>query len=225
MCQDIFEFWSRIADNEFVHPDDREVLERVDNSFQLDCFPIAFSGALRTAPVVLLFLSPGFDDSDRHHAQSETGRDWYKSQRGGSGKLALQSTHIAAWKWWTRIFKQFEIDANVAVDNVAILNIGAYHSRKFVDWNMLSALPSSRRALDYAQSQLFPQGVAGERVVICMRSAKQWGLSRGNDGAGKIHGRSLFVPACTPGGAMLKGEMRDSVKAAVRGRLLSGAQG
>ena len=51
---------------ENVHPVDRKVFERMDphkHGFRLDCLPSSFGGRLRDAPVVLLYLSPGFGGS------------------------------------------------------------------------------------------------------------------------------------------------------------------
>jgi hypothetical protein len=60
---DIFEFWSQIGRGEKIHPADRSAFARMDakrHGFRLDCLPAAFGGRLRDAPVVMLYLSPGF---------------------------------------------------------------------------------------------------------------------------------------------------------------------
>src|SRR5712691_4407106 len=56
---DIFEFWSRIKRGERIHPDDKEVFDRMNperHGFELDCLPACFAGRLKTASVVLLYL-------------------------------------------------------------------------------------------------------------------------------------------------------------------------
>jgi len=45
-----------------------------------------------------------------------------------------------------------------------VLNIGAYHSTAFADYQLLAALPSCRVSLDWAQGVLFPQAVKGDRA-------------------------------------------------------------
>jgi hypothetical protein len=63
---DIFEFWSRIKRGEQVHPADKEVFDRMDperHGFELDCLPACFAGRLKTASVILLYLSPGYDQT------------------------------------------------------------------------------------------------------------------------------------------------------------------
>jgi hypothetical protein len=230
MTTNIFEFWSGIADDAFIHPSDAAVFarqpgwpkevarhgERPNHNFNLDCLPIGFFGPLRTAKVVLLFLSPGYDEYDTRHAQMAEGRAYYREQRGGLRSLPSSADHKGAHEWWTKVVRQFDDKPEALANQIAFLNIGAYHSRKFHDWHLLTALHSSRVALDHAQQALFPQAEAGERVVVCLRSARLWGLSRGQDDKGSQFGRSLFVPSCTPGGMMHHGDVRMATVAAVR---------
>ena len=89
---------------------------------------------------------------------------------------------------------------------ISVLNIGAYNSKTFEDAPLLAALPSSRMSLSYAQEVLFPQAMAGERVVVCMRAARFWGLD-----TGKREGEALFAPEVTRGGFMKRNEMREEV--------------
>jgi hypothetical protein len=80
LITDIFEFWSQIGRGENVHPADRKVFDRMDpqkHGFRLDCLPSSFGGRLRDAPVVLLYLSPGFGDQDLIDAQTDEGKDYY----------------------------------------------------------------------------------------------------------------------------------------------------
>jgi hypothetical protein len=60
MTNDIFDFWSVMKPGELIHPADNEALERLDHHFDLRCLPGCFAGPLRTAPVVLLYLAPGW---------------------------------------------------------------------------------------------------------------------------------------------------------------------
>jgi hypothetical protein len=47
------------------------------HGFRLGCLPAAFGGRLRDAPVVLLYLSPGFSNADLAAAKTEEGKDYY----------------------------------------------------------------------------------------------------------------------------------------------------
>jgi hypothetical protein len=209
LSRDLFQFWSEISDDAFEHPEDRHVLQRVETKFARNCLPQAYRGRLRTAAVVLLFLSPGLDSGDAAHCSTPKGRLYYAHQRGGECDLPEENEHPSAYKWLTKILRQFDIDYEEARSSVATLNIGAYKSESFVDWPMLAALPSSRVALDWAQSVLFPRAEAGERVVVCLRSPRYWGL--GGEPVG-----SLFCPPCGRNAFMNHCEMRERVKVAVK---------
>ena len=121
---------------------------------------------------MLLFLSPGYSEPfDREHARSPEGRAYYRSQRDGRGRMPSPSDHGPAHAWWQRILRQFAVDLSAAADKV-VLNIGAYHFPSLADYGMLTALPSSRAALDHAQTVLFPAAEAGDRTVVCLRSVR-----------------------------------------------------
>lgn len=210
---DIFEFWRDLAASDRIHPSDRQVFERLPqgaHGFQLDCLPGPFKGPLRTARVVLLFLSPGFKDVDREHAASEAGQAYYARSRTGDAPLPAREEHPASYDWSARIIRQFGVSYEEVRSEVAFLNIGPYKSAAFDDWPMLAALPSCRMSIDWAQTVLFPEAEAGKRVVICLRSARYWGLQKGHRYAG-----TLFAPEHTQAGAMLRGEERERIVEAV----------
>ena len=61
------------------------MFQRMDphkHGFCLDCLPSSFGGRLRHAPVVLLYLSPGFGDRDLIDAQTDKGKDYYVRRCG-----------------------------------------------------------------------------------------------------------------------------------------------
>lgn len=196
--------------DKYEHPKDTLVLDRMEHSFSRDCLPGPYAGPLKTAPVVLLFLSPGLDPGDPAHCAGEDGRNYYAKQRTGNHELPSKDEHPAAYNWLNRIIKQFGISYEQASSTVATLNIGAYKSKTFDDWAMLAALPSSRISLDWAQSVLFPQAVAGERIVVCLRSPKYWGLRLDTEIG------SLYCPKCTRGAIMLRGKRRDQIAEAIK---------
>ena len=216
---DLFRFWSQVGRGEKVHPADREVLRRVKHGFDLRCLPGCFFGPLRTARVVLLYLSPGFDEYDLVEAKSQKGRNRVFECRKGNQPLPGPQDHFDAWKWWrsrTADFGEWE----QLRSSIAVLNIGAYHSTGFNDQPLLAALPSSRMSLSWAQSVLFPQAIKGERIVVCLRSHKYWGLE-----AGRKYGKALFSPKVSRGGHIEdEGPLRDQITRAVRKALLSDAK-
>jgi hypothetical protein len=224
---DIFEFWDIAKSGilapankgPFPHPLDRDVLDRAPHRFRTECLPNTFMGPLRNAKVVLLFLSPGFSESDVDHAQTKEGRDYHSRQWTGKAALPTEDEHASANRWLARALKQFDVKVEDVANQLAILNIGAYHSAKFHDRHMLAALPSSRVTLGWAQSVLFPEAIKGRKTVICLRSPKFWGLT-----AGKRYGEALFAPRCTARGDMCRKDQRDkrmrnSAVKSVRSRL------
>lgn len=209
----LFDFWADLPGDTRVHPNDKNVLASVRHGFDLCCLPAPWTGPLRTAKVVLLFLSPGLGDDgfDVEHATTKDGQEFYKAQRSGFAPLPTAAEHLPHWQWWTQKIRQFGITPDQARHSIAVLDMAPYHSKSFGDYHMLTALPSARRALDWAQSVLFPEAIAGNRVVICLRSANLWGLN-----TGATYGTGLFAPQCTRGGFMLHGEQREKLVARVR---------
>jgi hypothetical protein len=61
----IFSFWSGLSEEKArIHPRDKKVFARLNPSFEHPYFAEPFRGRLQTAPVVLLFLSPGLHERD-----------------------------------------------------------------------------------------------------------------------------------------------------------------
>jgi hypothetical protein len=216
MPTDIFKFWSQIKPHERIHPADREVFARMGDfghRFDLRCLPNCFTGPLRTAPVVLLYLSPGLIPKDVRRAGQKKWQLHEAAKRTGREPIYQDNT---GFDWLVKRTGPFGIDQPALCTKVAILDIGAYHSKDFRDWHLLAALPSSRVSLDWAQGVLFPQALRGERVVICLRAASFWGLRQG-----QRYGKALFAPSVTRGGHMRKStpaeaKMRDQIISAVQ---------
>lgn len=215
---DIFDFWRPVGAKDNIHPADHHVFQRLaddTHGFQLDCLPGPFKGPLRTAPVVLLFLSPGFKDVDREHAATVEGQAYYARSRTGEAPLPTKEDHPASYAWSAKVIKQFGVQYEEVRAKVAFLNIGPYKSASFDDWPLLSALPSCRAAIDWAQTVLFPEAEAGNRVVVCLRSARHWGLSKGSPAKG-----NLFAPHHTQDGMMVHGPEREAIKAVAQRAVL-----
>ncbi|RZN20107.1 hypothetical protein [Bradyrhizobium sp. Leo121] len=210
---DIFEFWSRIEHGAHIHPADVEAFNRMDakrHGFQLECLPGCFTGKLKTAPIVLLYLSPGFSQFDLADARSKEGKDYrFRSWRGDEPSR----DHGAGYTWLASRTKLF-CDYEVVKQNFAVLNIGAYHSKDVKSYSSLLALPFSRLSLAWAQEVLFPDAEAGRRVVVCMRSAAYWGLD-----VGRKYKGTLFAPSVNRGGYLIRNPERERLIAVVKSRL------
>jgi len=212
---DIFEFWSpsHMKRGDRIHPDDREVFDRMNperHGFELDCLPASFAGRLKTASVVLLYLSPGYDQTVVDDAKTEEGKDYYFRRWQGDEPFRDEGPGVSWVESRTKIFADYA----TVKEHFALLNIGAYHSNRLKDYGSLLALPSSRVSLTWAQETLFAQAEAGKRIVICLRSAAHWGLDVGREYKGM-----LFAPPCTIGGHMHKTAQRDKIIEIVKKRI------
>ncbi len=204
MSGDIFDFWAECPDDAKVHPADADAFARpfIGNldTFDRKCLPACFAGPLRTAPVVLLYLSPGWGQSDVDEASTKEAQARYGERRKGYQPLDGADEHAGHYRWWTQRTAVYG-DPKMVRDKIAFLNLCAYHSRSFAAHVAPAILPSSRTAINWAYDVLFPQARDGERVVVCMRAAAQWGLE-----PGKTYGKSLYAPKVVRSGHMRKTE-------------------
>lgn len=201
----IFEFWRGLPGDTNIHPRDAQVLGRVPHDFDLRCLPSPFRGPLRTAKIVLLYASPGWDEDEVAHAQTDGARRYYELVRSGNCELPTAEEHPSGYRWARSRVEQFECGTYDELrSKIAFLNINAYKSESLDGQrHVLAALPSCRAALDWAQRILFPAAEKGERIVVCLRSANYWGLTRGASFG------SLFAPNCTPGGFFYNQQLAD----------------
>lgn len=216
MAQDLFKFWSALRPGQTIHPADKEVFGRLDpkrHGFQLDCLPGNFGGCLRTAPVVLLYLSPGFSKFDRADAKSPAGREYHFEKLRGNTPFADDPKRPGV-DWLKSRTRHFGDWSDVR-KRLAVMNIGAYHSKSVLNISQLTALPSSRMALDWAQEVLFREAEAGERIVICMRSASYWGLE-----VGRRYSGTLFAPHVNRSGYLLRNKENARLAMLAKSRIL-----
>ncbi|UGY27326.1 hypothetical protein HU675_0011505 [Bradyrhizobium septentrionale] len=212
-AQDIFQFWSVMQAGQTIHPADEVVFKRIDpkrHGFQLNCLPACFAGALKSADVVLLYLSPGYSDADAEDAASENGIEYRFNSWKGDEPFRDYGPGLPWLRERTKNFGEFESVRR----RLAVLNIGAYHSKDVKSFASLVALPSSRVSLDWAQRVLFPQAEAGNRVVVCMRSAAYWGLE-----TGRKYGVGLYAPLVNRSGFLLKNSDNGQLVELIRKRL------
>ncbi len=210
--KEFFDFWPenlgyyKDGRHGYSHPADRDVLGRVEHPFDLNCLPGCWGGPIKRAPIILLYLSPGLSDSDHDIAKSKDAAKRFKHVKRGESAFPGKE-HVEGRKWWKSRIKGF-VDEKYLEDidflrnKIVSLNISPYHSKDIPDRSVLSSLPSCRMTLDWAQSTLFPEAEKGNKVVICMRSCRYWGLSNGENGA--KYGCSLYAPKVTRGGHLQK---------------------
>ena len=211
--EDFLQFWTKAIPNLHVHPDDAAELERNHHALALDTLVGPFMGPVRTAPVVLLTLNPGFSTGEaREAAQIPAARESMANNLGGDAPLPAWVGNPSGREWTTRRLRQFGLGYEDAEARIAFINLIPYRSREGAkDMRMADRLESSRMVRAWARDTLFPEAVAGERVVVCLRSAKQWGLVPDTK-----RGAALFAPKVTRGAFMEHVPMREEIGVAVR---------
>jgi hypothetical protein len=75
---------------------------------------------------------------------------------------------------------------------------------------MADRLASARMTRAWMRETVFEEAKAGERIVVCLRSHRHWGLE-----SGRTYGVSLFSPNVNRAGYILLGE-REPIAKAVR---------
>ena len=209
----LVDYWSGVSGHELIHPADQTVLTGMKHKLKTALSPNPFFGPLASAPIVLLFLNPGLRQYDTERAGLPETHNFFHRQRSGCAPLPSSDEYEPTHSWLSKILRQFDLNIDAVREQVAVVNLCPYRSETFQDYHMLAALPSCRATLDWAQNTLFPQAEADERVVVCLRAAKHWGLKDGFEKG------SLFAPTVTRGGFMYRGDFRDRVVGAVRMKL------
>ncbi|HZG29206.1 MAG TPA: hypothetical protein VE079_12165 [Ensifer sp.] len=205
MTADLFNYWKDVQPHERFHPEDKPVLDRISHGFDLNCLPANFDGPLKTAPVVLLYLSPGWNQRDVDEANDQQVQQRYFERRLGHRALTSENENVLHFRWRQSRTKLFG-DCSDIREKIAVLNICAYHSKSFKTAAALTALPSCRVALDWAQGVLFTEAEAGRRIVICLRSAEHWGLAPGTK-----YGEALYAPTVNRSGHMANNPLRTEI--------------
>jgi hypothetical protein len=168
---------------------------------------------LKAARVVFLFLSPGFSQKDLKEAKTIGGKNHYIKKR--KGILPLSESGPGA-DWFNRVVKSFELNSKIVREKIAVLNIGAYHSKKFTDYPFIGCSTFQSRFLRMGTKSFISAG--NSRRACCRLSTICAFLGTGE---GKKFGRALFAPEATRGGHMKRRtkkqkEMRNKVIAAVK---------
>ena len=214
-------FWQKAIPSLQIHPDDAAALESNRHTLAVDTLVGPFMGPVRTAPVVLLTLNGGLSGVEQDEAKIPAVREQMARNLRGDQPLPTFATNPAGRKWTESRLAQFGLSYEIASTKVAFVNLIPYRSREGAkDLRMLERLESARLVRAWAHDTLFPEAEAGKRVVVCLRSARPWGLEPDTQ-----RGVSLFTPKFTRSGFMVKqGPMRETVSFAVQRAALAASR-
>jgi hypothetical protein len=220
----VLQHWMKATpDHLHIHPDDAVALRSNSHAFELDTLVGPWMGPIRTAEVVLLYLNPGVNRAGTGEevmaAQDSDVRAEMIQNLHGSAPLPSFKSNPKGYKWTTEKLEQFGVSYAAASSKVAFLNLMPYRSDDgSKDAHMRKRLKSSLLMLEWAQDTLFPEARSGKRVVVCMRSARLWGLQNG-----QRYGEALYAPETNRSGYILhrptRGPAREEVAKAVRARV------
>src|SRR5262249_22205335 len=133
---------------------------------------------------------------------------------GGNAPLPTFATNPKGRVWAEARLRQFGLNYQNAGSKVAFINLIPYRSSEGSKdkKRMIPHLASSRIVLAWACDTLFREAESGKRVVVCLRSAKDWGLDPAIPERGL-----LFTPKVNPrSGYLVHGAVREKVCLAVR---------
>ena len=220
-------------DKEYIHPKDKKIIDTLQkiecknidlylnkysndmknnysNDTQYDSYihskllPSPYCGDLRNAKVFILFLNPGFEESNYI---DENNNDVIEAVKGTvaqnfenkifdsykqfSFNPLFSNTDGAHWirKKFDGIIKKFSQETDkdyiearkIFANNIAMLELFPYHSRTFnLNKTTLNELDSCKLMREYVKS-LMLRAANNEILLICTRSAKLWGLTESHD--------------------------------------------
>jgi hypothetical protein len=171
----LLEFWQALPPGEYVHPEDRKVLDRYPGVFNLNVAPGPMNGRLLTAPVVACYLNPRCNNEDLPcYADPVHGPSLFEQMKGKSD----YPIWAEPWKKWFVEHVGFgNKTAEQLASEVAILNACAYASKDSSRLDsIVPQLSSSWRAKRYLHEVLIPQAKRGERFIVVVWGNWHWGI-------------------------------------------------
>jgi hypothetical protein len=170
----IFAYWDRLETGATVHPDDLAILGHCEHAFQTDLPPGHISGPLRSAPVVLCYGNPGYDDADRLAVQDSAKRALLTNQMSGTDPYPMW---LPGWKKWiTERTKKINLPSEILSHTVATFNVVPYASVQMSDAQnrIAGRLPSVHAARRYLHQTLIPRAQKGEIFLVIVRKHRLW---------------------------------------------------
>jgi hypothetical protein len=102
-------FWWKAANSLQQHPDDEAVLRTKRHHFRLDTLVGPFQGPVRTAPVVLLTLNPGWSGVEPGEAKMPKVREAMVCNLKSDAPLTWFETNPEGLKWTRSVVQQFGV--------------------------------------------------------------------------------------------------------------------
>jgi hypothetical protein len=171
----LFEFWSRLPEGATAHPDDRPVLDAGLHAFHFDLPPVPVLGALRSAPVVLCYGNPGYEEHDAEPASEPSRRARLFAQARGTDPYPVW---MPGWgELLASRCRQVGLGLEELGHTVALFNIVPYATERLgVNETAIARhLPSAAIARTHLHDVLIPRARAGEIFLVVVRAHVLWG--------------------------------------------------
>ena len=171
----LFEFWSRLPEGETVHPDDRAAIEGGPHAFHFDLPPAPVMGPLRTAPVVLCYGNPGYEQQDAELVHGLSRKPRLERQLQGEDAYPVW---MPGWgESLAARCRQMGLGLEDLANTVAIFNVVPYASERLgVNETAIARhLPSAAVARGYLREVLVPRARKEEIFLVVVRSHVLWG--------------------------------------------------
>ena len=169
-----------------------------DHRFHLSLLPVPYVGNLIKADIFILLLNPGFDFVDyfAEWRMAKFKKSLEKNLRQDFRKADFPFLYLnpefcwhGGFTWWERKFR--DVATRIAEEKfggryldairdlahrVAAIELIPYHSISFREHGVISMLPSSRHAQDFARNTLVCRANKGNATTIITRQHKEWDM-------------------------------------------------
>ncbi len=172
MSSSIRAFWRRLEGN--VHPDDVSTFRSNKHSFNLDFPPPAFIGDVDNAPVIILMLNGGYEETmTKSEFTDPNDRQEYIEWLGGRSLKIPRNL--------SPYYTQQKIFPLIRGGSVAIVNAVAYRSPKITiekeNRRVAKTLPSANLHRQWLMEEVVPEARRNKRLVVAHRTSL-WDLKQ-----------------------------------------------
>ena len=180
------EFVKNLDDNNLVLEQDREIIEKFNDStnetykVHTEIMPAPFMGNVLTSPIVLLTLNPGYDEKEEEKDYYNKYKSYWKNEIQHIHSVpelplfCLEDKYVEYSDYWLKKFRPLiSVSSKEKVaQNISIIQFFPYHTKKYKD------IPK-RLLKGYLGSQeynfeLVKQAIERKAIIVILRSKKLW---------------------------------------------------
>ena len=180
------EFVKNLDDNNLVLEQDREIIEKFNDStnetykVHTEIMPAPFMGNVLTSPIVLLTLNPGYDEKEEEKNYYNEYKLYWKNEIQHIHSVpelplfCLEDKYVEYSDYWLKKFMSLiSVSSKEKVaQNISIIQFFPYHTKKYknIPKRLLKGYLESQ---DY-NFELVKQAIERKAIIIILRSKKLW---------------------------------------------------